>query len=138
MSFILDTCAVSELRKPKPDAGFLSWFNDVSETDLFVSAITLGEIEYGIGLLETGRNKDRLMSWFEKVKESFGPRTLPVNAKVALRWGELRSLAKRKGLSIPVVDGLLAATAIECDYLFITRNVGDFNGTGAKVFSPWN
>jgi len=117
MSFILDTCAVSELRKPEPNAGFLAWFNEVNETELYVSVITLGEIEYGIGILDPGRNKDKLMSWFEKVKDSFSSRTLPITAKVALRWGELRSLSKKSGLSIPVVDGLLAATAIEHDYL---------------------
>lgn len=137
MSFILDTCAISELRKEHPNQGFLTWFDDVNENEIFISAISLGEIEYGITLLPDGRKRSDIINWFEKLKDAFEFKTLPVTTNIALRWGELRGRLKGNGVSIPVLDGLLAATAIEHDFVFVTRNVSDFKETPAKIYCPW-
>jgi len=137
MSFILDTCVISELRKPAPDAGVLHWLAEVDAGELFVSVITLGEIEYGITRLAAGKHKQELMVWFEKLKDAFAPRVLPVTTTVALRWGEMRGRLRGAGVQLPVLDGLLAATAIEHDYLFVTRNLVDFQATAAKLHCPW-
>jgi predicted nucleic acid-binding protein len=138
MSFILDTCAISELRKPKPNKGFLNWFKETNENELYISAISLGEVEFGITLLESGSKKDDIVNWFEKLKDAFSPRTLTVTTNISLRWGKLRATLRKSGLEIPVIDGLLAATAIEHDFVFITRNSSDFVNTEAKIYNPWS
>lgn len=137
MSFILDTCAVSELRKERPEKEFLSWFEKVRENDLFLSCLTVGELEYGISLLSDGVKKREIMNWLEQVKTVFAPRILPVTTAVVIRWGAMRADLRRRGIRLPTIDGLLAATAIESDHVLITRNVGDFSATGARIHSPW-
>ena len=138
MSFLIDTCVISELRKLAPSASVVKWFDSIDEEDIFISALTLGEIEYGISILNDGRKKSAIMEWFENLKFQFKDQTLDVSPEIATRWGRLRASLKRKGFSISVVDGLIAATAIDKDFLLVTRNVADFKNSGAGIFNPWD
>ena len=137
MSFLIDTCVISELRKEKPRPSVLAWFDSVDEEELFISALTVGEIEYGISILDDGRKKTSIMEWFENVKFEFRAQILDISPEIASRWGSIRASLKEKGRSISVVDGLIAATSIDKDFLMVTRNVDDFRNSGVKLFNPW-
>ncbi|MCF6177316.1 MAG: type II toxin-antitoxin system VapC family toxin [Victivallaceae bacterium] len=137
MSFLIDTCVISELRKFSPDPAVLKWFAAVDEEDLFISVLTFGEIEYGITILPSGRKQSAIMEWFEELKSHFKHQSIDVTPEVASRWGVMRGVMQRRGISASVVDGLIAATAIDRNFLLITRNVNDFKDTGARIFNPW-
>ena len=138
MPFLLDTCVLSEVWKPKPDPGVLQWLGAAVEDELFLSVLTLGEIRNGISILADGRRKQRLSQDYVALRRRFAPRLVPVNEAVAERWGELSASARRAGRALHVVDGLLAATAMAHDMPLVTRNVKDFEATGVPLLDPWN
>ncbi len=134
--FLLDTNCLSEIVRPKPDANVLRWMEETDEALLFLSALTLGEIRKGTASLPPGRRRSHLEGWFEiGLRQRFAGRILPVDEAVADRWGWLS--AKHQGTAFPIIDGLLAATAIEHNLTIATRNVRDFANAHVPVFNPW-
>ena len=138
MMFVLDTNVVSELRKVrlgKADVNVTAWSDTVDASDLFVSAITIMELELGVLSVE---RKDAtqgavLRSWLEQqVLPEFAGRTLPVDTAVAQRCARLHVLNRREGR-----DALIAATALVHGMTVVTRNVADFKPTGVSLFNPW-
>lgn len=139
MNYLLDTCLLSELRKPQPDAGVVSWVSDIDEARLFVSALSLGEIQKGVARLETGRRKNAFQHWLEHdLLVRFEGRILPLDLDMALEWGLVSAANENRGKPAPVVDALLAATAIVRNLTLVTRNDKDFSGFPVKVLNPWN
>lgn len=138
MSFLIDTCVISELRKLAPDQTVLEWFTTVNEENLFISVLTLGEIEYGIASLPNGKKKSAITIWFEELKFQLKHQTIDITPEIASHWGVMRGTMQRQGISVSVVDGLIAATAIDQDLLIVTRNINDFKHTGARIFNPWD
>ena len=134
MSWLLDTNVVSELRKGgRANANLRAWFGEVEDDALFTSVLVLGEIRRGI---ESIRRRDTtgalaLEGWLVRMALGFGDRVLPVDARVADRWGALNVPDP-----IPTVDGLLAATALVHDLTLVTRNIGDVARTDVRVFDP--
>ena len=137
MSYILDTCVISELISKQPDKNVLDWFSDCEEDDLYISSLTLGELKYGIDILPDGKKKNDLMVWFGKILDAYKDSTLHVNDKIALRWGEERARLKKSGIQISVIDSLIACTAIEFNFTLVTRNTPDFKPTGVTLLNPW-
>lgn len=138
MKFLLDTCALSELVKPAPDTGVLEWFARQDELSLTLSPLSLGELKRGIEKLATGKRKAFLQKWLaENVRQRFGDRVLPVTAEVGERWGELQAQLERKGKPMPVIDGLIAATALHHRLTVVTRNIRDMEASGVPLFNPW-
>ena len=138
MSYLLDTCALSEFARPSPAAALVDWINTQGEEELFTSAIVLGELARGVALLEDGQQKRRLNAWLHSdLRARFGSRVLGVSAAVALKWGELSGEASRRGVTVSMADGLIGATAIIHSLTVVTRNVVDLAATGALVLSPW-
>ena len=134
MSFLLDTNILSELRKPRPDASVLAWFETVSSNDLHVSVLVLGEIRQGIERLRP-RDPSRAVTyerWLSTLRRDFTSRLLPVSEAIAMAWGEISS-----GPPLPAIDGLLAATARVHDLTLVTRNVADFRRTGIALLNPF-
>jgi hypothetical protein len=135
MSWLVDTNILSELRKGKrADAGVRSWFAQAGEEDLFTSVLVLGELRRGI---ESIRRRDvpsalALEQWLARLTASFSDRVLPIDARVADRWGILNVPNP-----LPSVDGLLAATALIHDLVLVTRNVRDLAGTGTRLLDPF-
>ncbi len=138
MMFVLDTNVVSELRKVrsgKADANVTAWAESVDAADLFVSAITIMELELGVLSIE---RKDAtqgamLRAWLEQhVLPEFSGRTLPVDTAVAQRCARLHVPDKRGER-----DALIAATALVHGMTMVTRNVADFEPTGVKILNPW-
>lgn len=136
MSYLLDTNVLSELVRSKPNPGILQWVSALPEDALFVSVLTLGEIRYGIDKLSDLNKKEKLRLWLEhELPQRFTQRVLPIDYHVADRWGRLRHQIKRP---IPIIDSLLAATALHYDLRIVTRNFQDFQYPDLEVINPWN
>lgn len=135
MTYLIDTNALSELRRKEPNAGVAEWFSQRPATTLFVSALTLGEIRKGIEMLPNNDRKFALLDWLEvDLPAFFIGRILAVDASVADRWGRLVAQA---GRPMPAIDSLLAATAIHHGLKLVTRNAFDFEFAGLEVINPW-
>ena len=137
MSFLIDTCVVSELRKPVPNPGVAEWLDRVPDDLLWISGISLGELRYGIDRLPQGRKRNDLQVWYEEVRECFSRQTVGCSAGAFVRWGEMRARREAAGNPLPLVDGLLAAIAIEGSFTLVTRNTSDFRDLGVEVLNPW-
>jgi toxin FitB len=138
MSYLLDTNAVSEWVKPRPDPGFVRWLDEVDEDRTYLSVITLGELRKGAERLADGRRRDRLDRWLTgDLPGRFGGRVLPVDAVVADEWGRLLARAGHAGSPVGGFDALIAATAKVHGLQIVTRNVRHFAATGVDVISPW-
>lgn len=134
MSFLIDTCVLSELVKSPPSSQVSLWFEDTPKTSMFVSVLTLGEIRKGIMMLGRGQRRLRLNTWLEtELPMWVGDRILPLDANVADMWGRLTARYKK----LPVVDGLIAATALSHSLTVVTRNETDFAATGVELVNPW-
>ena len=135
MSYLLDTNVVSEIRKPNRDAAVSTWFADVESREIFLSVLVVGEIRQGIDRLRRRRDRkqaDVIEKWLLQLKDDFSERLLPVSLRVAERWGRLNATRP-----LPVVDGLLAATAIEYELTLVTRESRAFADSGARLLDPW-
>ena len=138
MSYLLDTNAVSEWVKPRPDPGIAAWLDEVDEDRTYLSVITLGELRKGVDRLADGRRRDRLDRWLTgDLPERFSGRLLPVDAVVADEWGQLLARAECAWSAVGSPDALIAATAKVHGLQVVTRNVRDFRATGVDVISPW-
>ncbi len=135
---LLDTCVISELARPTPDPSVLAWLDSVNDDALRLSVLTLGEIKKGADLLEDGPRKVRVEAWLDELRATFTDRILPVDEAVALRWGAISAASRRAGRPKPPIDSLLAATAVCHQLKLASRNVADFEGTGAVVINPWD
>lgn len=134
MKYLLDTNIVSEPKRKRPDPVAAAWLRGVDQASLYISVLTLGEIESGITRLEP-RNRiaaGALREWAEGIRADFSSRIIDVDFAIAETWGRISA-----GRSLSIVDGLLAATALVHGMVFVTRNVRDVADTGVKVINPW-
>lgn len=137
--FLLDTNVLSEFnRRGAPDPLVKKWLELVDPGSLYPSVLTFAEIRFGVELLPQGRRRTQLEEWLDRdLLEWFGDRVLPVDRATADRWGVLRAQAQMKGRPLSVVDGLLAATALQNGLSMVSRNVSDFAGLELNVVNPW-
>ena len=136
--FLLDTNVISELIRPRPEAKVTSWIDATDEELLFLSVLTLGEIRRGTVLLPRSARRTTLEAWLSSdLPLRFSGRMLNIDQDVADRWGRLSGLTSAAGGQLSVIDGLLAATAIQQDLTLVTRNIKDFAATGVSLFNPW-
>jgi hypothetical protein len=139
MAFLLDTMVVSEAARANPDPGVRGWLEARPMLDLHISVLLIGEIRKGVALLAQSRKRDRLESWLRTaLVRQFHGRVLPVDDAVALAWGGLAAEGRAMGRELPVVDGLLLATAAVHGLTLVTRNVRDCRDRGVPVFDPWS
>jgi toxin FitB len=133
--YLLDTNVLSELRKGnRANPRVLSWFNAVDENELFISVLALGEIRAGIERVrayDTTQAK-ALERWLDRLATTYADRILPISATIADRWGRLSANDRP-----PVVDGLMAATALENNLVLATRNTNDVARTGVGTIDPF-
>ena len=134
MSYLLDTNALSELRKRRPDPRVTGWFDTAPRAELYLSCLTIGEIRRGIERL---RRKDEAQAkaierWLAGLRRFYHDRIVPIDIEITERWGQLSA-----AVTLPAVDGLLAATALTRGWTVVTRNVADFAPSGARVLNPW-
>jgi predicted nucleic acid-binding protein len=136
--FLLDTNIISELVKPRPEANVTDWIESTDESLLYLSVLTLGEIRRGIATLPQSRRRVSLEAWLDKdLRARFESRILDIDQGVADRWGQLTATARNMGIVLPVIDRLLAATALEHNMTLVTRDTGQIPSIGVAVFNPW-
>jgi predicted nucleic acid-binding protein len=136
--FLADTNIPSELTRPNPDPRVVTLLEGIEKEEVYLSVLTLGEIRKGVASLPHGNRRRELEDWIQStLRPWFANRILPVTERIVDRWGMLAAEAKRRGEGLSVVDGLIAATALEHDLTLLTRNVRDFSGTGVTVLNPW-
>jgi predicted nucleic acid-binding protein len=139
VSFLLDTSVISELVRKSPHPPVLEWIGAQDESSLYLSDITIGELEKGIARLPASARRSKLQSWVRRdLVERLGTRLLPVDIRAATRWGALTSESEKRGLPLPVIDSLIAATALVHGFAVVTRNVEDFKRCGATCVNPWD
>ena len=125
MSYLIDTNVVSELTRSTPNKNVIEWFEETPAEHLYVSVLTLAEIRKGVEAVEDMKRKQKLKAWLEiDLLAWFDERILAIDISVAERWGRLQYEVQR---SVPVIDSLLAATALHHDLCIVTRNVKDFD-----------
>ena len=138
MRYLLDTCVISEIVKRRPRQRVVEWVGQQEEMSLYLSVLTLGELHKGISKLPAGDRRTRLARWVQNdLVLRFEGRTVAVSSEVAERWGVLSGEAEAGGRPLPVIDGLLAASAIVSGMVLVTRNAAHFADTGVTVLDPW-
>jgi len=137
--YLLDTDVVSALAKPKRDVTARDWVRAVPMERLYLSDVTVGEIAKGIARVRDAARQAALLSWLDdELLPSFEDRVLPVDRRVWRRWGLLTGEAMARGRPVPVIDALIAATALERGLIVVTRNSRDFLRLGAPTVDPWS
>jgi predicted nucleic acid-binding protein len=136
LAYLLDTNVLSETRKKKADPGVISFLEAADASSLFISVLTLGELRKGIALKKL-KDPDpdaakRLAAWVDGLQSSFADRILGIDAPTAVLWGDWSGERPR-----PVVDTLLAATAVHHKLTLVTRNLRDMRGLPVKLLDPW-
>ncbi|KAB2824847.1 MAG: type II toxin-antitoxin system VapC family toxin [Candidatus Dadabacteria bacterium] len=138
MRVLLDTCVISELRKPDGNENVKRRILEIPDDNLYISVISIGEITKGVLCLADGKNKRALQSWLRSLERFYGDRILSIDLETVQIWGELTAEAQKGGVIIPAMDGLIAATARRHGLHVATRNTGDFVHTGVMLFNPWD
>jgi predicted nucleic acid-binding protein len=137
VNFLLDTNAVSEWVKPRPNAGLIRWMEAADEDRVFLSVISLAELRYGVERMAAGARRNRLEQWLlRELPLRFEGRILPVDHKIAEAWGRTVSRCEALGRPVGAMDAFLLATAEIHRFTLVTRNVSDFPASKA-VLNPW-
>lgn len=136
MSYLVDTNIFCEPGKPKPDEKVIAWLRD-HETELYVSAITIGEIRRGIERLPDGNRKTQLRGWLDALCDCMKGRVLSFNTSTAHVWGQLKAKWERAGITIPSLDSQIVATAHRFSLVVVTRNTADISKSGVTVLNPF-
>lgn len=134
MIYLVDANVLSEPTKQAADSRVIAWLN-ANESNLIVDSIIIGELRIGILALPRGRKRDRLERWYETVVETID--CIPWDATISQRWAALVVELKRKGETVPLLDGMIAATALQHGLVVATRNTRDFQKTGVKTLNPF-
>ena len=134
MIYLVDANVLSEPTKQTADRKVVAWLT-ANESNLVVDPIIIGELRIGILRLPRGRKREKLEQWFESVIETID--CLPWDATVSRQWASLIVNLRRKGQTVPLLDGMIAATALQHDLMVCTRNTRDFSKTGLKTINPF-
>lgn len=139
MTYLLDTNVISELVARQPNERVVVWLRDIPPTEVYLSALTIGEIKRGIEKLPAdSRRRHELAVWLEEeLLVRFQGRIVALDAAVMLEWGRLVAGLEGQGRRLPLMDSLIAVQAIYHRHELVTRNVKDFAGTGARLLNPW-
>jgi predicted nucleic acid-binding protein len=139
LNYLLDTCVLSEFTRRQPDAKVIQWLDSVDEEALYLSSITIGEIQRGVERLTPGRRKIELVAWInDGLIRRFGRRILPLDTPAMLTWGSLTARCENLGRPLPLMDSLIAATALLHSLTIVTRNNDDFSPCSLQIFNPWD
>src|ERR1043165_5065070 len=134
MIYLVDANVLSEPTKQMADSKVVAWLS-ANESNLIVDSIIIGELRIGILALPRGRKRDRLEQWYETVVETID--CIPWDVTISQRWAALIVELKRKGETVPLLDGMIAATALQHDLIVATRHTRDFKKTGVKTLNPF-
>jgi tRNA(fMet)-specific endonuclease VapC len=129
---------ISELIAKQPAPAVIQWVDSMDEERLYLSVITIGEIKKGIDKLAASRRKSALAEWLAgDLLIRFEDRILSIDTRVMLVWGELTAYLEKQGKTMPAIDSLIAATALQGKLDLVTRNEDDFANSGVGIVNPW-
>lgn len=138
MNYILDTCVISELLKIKPEKKVINWIDSVDEDKLYLSVVTIGELEKGVSKLKSSRRKKLITEWLhEDLLNRFINRILILDIATFMTWDQLIASLEHQDLKMPTIDSLIAATALTYSYCLVTRNEQDFRNCDIQLLNPW-
>jgi predicted nucleic acid-binding protein len=138
LRYLLDTCVLSEFVKPEPEPKVVDWLNSVEAESVYLSAVTFGEIQFGISGLPASNRRTELEVWLNvSLPEQFAGRVLALETDTFVTWGKMTAEQKRKGEPMGIMDSLIAASALENNMVLVTRNVTDFKATDLSILNPW-
>lgn len=138
MKVLLDTHLFQDLHQPNLDPILKVALRGISAEHIFVSAISMGEITKAISLLQAGKQKTDLQTWFLELEGNYLDRVLPISSEIATIWGEITARAKKFGKALCMSHGLVAATAMTHGLHILTKHPDHFQSTGAMIFNPWD
>lgn len=136
MSYLLDANVLCESSRARPDPVVLQWLAD-HDADLHVSVLSLGEMLKGIHLMDQGNRRHEIEQWYQRIERWAAKRLLVMDAATMSIWGRFYASHQRAGRKLPLMDSLLAATAIQHGLTIVTRNSGDFPDD-VSLFNPWS
>ena len=137
MTYLLDTCVLSEFMKREPNPKILTFMDSIEEKETYLSAISIGEIRKGIALLGRTKRAAFLRNWLMELQRRYQGRIKAFNVTVAEQWGDRVAAAQKKGKARPVLDSLIAATAAVDGMILVTRNVADMEHMGITLLNPF-
>jgi tRNA(fMet)-specific endonuclease VapC len=138
MNYLLDTCVISEALTRQPNPKVLEFVDNLDPEEVYLSAITIGELFKGIARLPASRRKNDLQTWFEdELLVRYEGKILALDAQALMTWGRLMARLEADGSIMPALDSLIAAIVLTHDMTLVTRNVSDFENSGVKIANPW-
>ena len=138
MKYLLDTCVISEIIKPRADKSVISWIQSQNEDSLYLSVLTFGEIEKGIEKAADGTRKRSLQLWVEEdLKKRFEGRIIPIDLDISVKWGAIQGVAELSGKPMPAIDGLIAVSGLVHNCIVVTRNITDMEQSSVELLNPW-
>jgi toxin FitB len=138
MKYLLDTCVISEIIRPKPSPKVTKWIKSEDENNFYTSVLTIGELHKGIEKLGESKKKEELHNWVENdLKERFWNKIIEIDIQVAVMWGKIQGMTERKIRPMPAIDSLIAATGITHHMTVVTRNTTDMEESGVALLNPW-
>jgi predicted nucleic acid-binding protein len=138
MNYLLDTCVLSAFTRRQREEKVIHWMESVDEEKLFISAITIGEIQHGIERLPESHRKTELLVWMNNsLVKRFEQRIIPLDMQAMFLWGSLTARMESTGKPIALMDSFIVATALQNNLIIATRNVTDFLPCGVQVINPW-
>ncbi|MEQ1484509.1 type II toxin-antitoxin system VapC family toxin [Methyloglobulus sp.] len=140
MSYLLDTCVISECVKKNPDVDVVTWMNQQQVANLFLSAVSIAEIKKGIYKIKPSQPQKSvlLQNWLNAIELEFPQRILPLSSDVLEQWARLSAQTEMQGKKLAVMDSLIAATASSYGLALVTRNTEDFKHCGLKLLNPFS
>lgn len=138
MNYLLDTCVLSEFTRRQPDPRVIAWLDSMDEEKLYISVITVGEIQRGIERLPDSHRKTELLIWMNNgLMNRFAGRMVPIDAPTMFLWGSLSARMEAGGHPMGTMDSLITASALQNNMIVATRNVTDFIPCGVQIINPW-
>ncbi|MCF6299509.1 MAG: type II toxin-antitoxin system VapC family toxin [Proteobacteria bacterium] len=138
MKYLLDTCVLSELIKPKPNKNVVTWIAAQKECDLYVSVLIFGEINKGIEKAVDIKRKQRLQLWVKNdLYARFKGRIIQIDLLVSNKWGEIQAQTEKIGKPMPSIDGLIVASGLVNNCIVVTRNIADMENSTTLLLNPW-
>ncbi|WP_306363693.1 type II toxin-antitoxin system VapC family toxin [Nocardia sp. CC227C] len=135
---VLDTNVISETATKDPNPRVLAWLDAQNVETLCLTAVTVGELRYGIAVMPAGRRRDEYADWLENLTmPSFSGRILPYDLDATAQYARIMSTARAAGSAISPPDGMIAATAAAAGFTVATRDTSPFEAAGVPVINPW-